>query len=57
MDQCDTNVGLIKQNVALWPIFHGPVDLPYILKTIWWMKVIIDIMDQSDTKIDLIKYM
>ena len=31
-----------------WPIFHGPVILPYILKTIWWL-----IMDQHDTKIDL----
>ena len=22
---------------SLWPIFHGPVILPYILKTIWYM--------------------
>ena len=35
-----------------WHIFHGPVILPYILKTIWWMKIILDIMDQCDTKID-----
>ena len=24
----------------LWPIFHGPLILPYISKTIWWMCVI-----------------
>ena len=42
--------------VCHWPVFHGPVILPYILKTIWWMKVILCIMDQCDTKIDLIKY-
>ena len=38
------------------PIFHGPVILPYIFKTIWWMKVTLDILDQCDTKIDHIKY-
>ena len=26
---------------SLWPIFHGPVILPYILKTIWHMKTIL----------------
>ena len=25
---------------SLWPIFHGPVIVPYISKTIWWMSVI-----------------
>ena len=25
---------------SLWPVFHGPVILPYIFKTIWWMCVI-----------------
>ena len=30
--------------------------MPYILKTICWMKVILDITDQCDTKINLIKY-
>ena len=30
--------------------------LPCILKTIWWMRVILDIMDQCDTKVDHIKY-
>ena len=31
-----------------WNIFHGPVILPYILKTIWWMKVILEIMNKCD---------
>ena len=26
---------------SLWPIFHGPVILPYILKTIWCMNTIL----------------
>ena len=26
---------------SLWPIFHGPVILPYALKTIWCMYIII----------------
>ena len=26
---------------SLWPIFHGPVILPYTLKTIWCMNIII----------------
>ena len=26
---------------SLWPIFHGPVILPYILKTIWYMNTIL----------------
>ena len=26
--------------VGQWPIFHGPVILPYISKTIWWTSVI-----------------
>ena len=25
---------------SLWPIFHGPVILPYILKTVWCMNII-----------------
>ena len=32
----------LKINVGhLWPIFHGPVILPYILKTIWCIDIII----------------
>ena len=34
---------------STWPIFHGLV--------IWWRNVIFGIMDQCDTKIDLLKYM
>ena len=26
---------------SLWPVFHGPVILPYILKTIWCMNIIL----------------
>ena len=40
-----------------WPIFHGPVILPYILKTIWWTDVIIGILDPCDAKIYQKKYM
>ena len=25
----------------LWPIFHGPVILPYILKTVWCMNILL----------------
>ena len=31
----------IKINVGHWPMFHGPVILPYILKTIWCMNFIL----------------
>ena len=40
-----------------WPLFHGVVILLNIFKIIWWMNIIVGIMDQCDTKIDLIKYM
>ena len=30
-----------NQCKSLWPIFHGPVILPYILKTIWCMNIIL----------------
>ena len=40
-----------------WPVFHGLVILLNIFKIIWWMNIIIGIMDQCDTKIDLINYM
>ena len=26
---------------SLWPVFHGPVILPYILKTVWYMNTIL----------------
>ena len=31
----------LKKYRSLWPIFHGPVILPYILKTIWCMYIIL----------------
>ena len=34
---------------AWWPIFHGPVILPYIL-TIWQINVVLGILVQFDTK-------
>ena len=43
--------------VGQWPIFQGPVILPYILKTIWWTNVIIGILDPYDAKIYQIKCM
>ena len=42
---------------STWPIFHGLVILLNIFKIIRWTNIIIGIMDQCDTKIDLIKYM
>ena len=26
---------------SLWPIFHGPLNLPFILKTVWCMNIIL----------------
>ena len=40
MSQYDTTFDL-KKCRSLWPIFHGPVILPYILNSIWWMNVIL----------------
>ena len=33
---CDMDLWVIKGK-STWPTFHGPVILPYILKTIWYM--------------------
>ena len=57
--QCDTNIELKLYNyyVSHWPIFHGPVILLYILKTIWWKNVIIGIVDPCDAKICQMKCM
>ena len=41
--------------VGQWPIFRGPVILPYILKTIWWTNVITGILDPCDAKVYHIK--
>ena len=40
MSQYDPKFDL-KKCRSLWPIFHGPVILPYILKTIWYINTII----------------
>ena len=37
---CDTDLWVMKWRSA-WPIFQGPVILPYILKTIWCMYIIL----------------
>ena len=49
MRQCDTNFDL-KINIGQ----HGLVILLIISKIIWWMNIIVDMLDQCDTKIDLI---
>ena len=43
--------------VGQWPIFYGPAILLHILKIIWWRNVGFGIIDQCDSKIDLVKYM
>ena len=50
--QCDPNWPQNKYRLT-WPIFHGQV----ILLNTWWINIIVGVMDQCDTKIDLIKYM
>ena len=43
---------------STWSMFHGLVILLNIFKIIWWMNIIVGIMDQYDTTyIDLTKYM
>ena len=37
---CDMDLWVTKRRSA-WPIFHGPVILPDILKTIWCMYIIL----------------
>ena len=44
-------------SICQWPIFYGPAILLHILKIIWWRNVVLGIMDQCDSKIDLVKYM
>ena len=44
------NIWPQNKNRLLWPIFHGPVILPYILKTIWYM---VGIINQYDLMFDL----
>ena len=56
MRQCDPNLDL-KINKGQHDIFHGLMILLNIFKVIGWMNITVGIMDQCDTKIDLIKYM
>ena len=37
---CDINLWVMK-SFSAWPIFHGPVTLTYILKSIWCMNIIV----------------
>ena len=39
--------------MPLWPVFHGPVILPYDSKTIWWMSVIFSDNETGDPNFDL----
>ena len=43
--------------ICQWPIFHGPVILPYILKIICWTNAIIGLLVPCDVSIYLIKCM
>ena len=38
---------------SLWPIFHGPMILPYIFKTVWCLNILFGIMSQYDWTFDL----
>ena len=56
---CDMDLLVIKWRSA-WPIFHGPVILPYTLKTVWCMYNMFDVctsyfrkMNQYDPMFDL----
>ena len=49
---CDMDLWVMKWRSA-WPIFHGPVILPYILKTIWCMYIILRSMKQYGLAFDL----
>ena len=54
-----TNIWPQNKCRSVWPIFHGSVMLPYILKTFWCMNIInwdyelSGIMSPYDTKFDL----
>ena len=39
---------------SLWPFFHAPAILPYILKTISWINVVLGILVLCDTTIDIL---
>ena len=48
---CDIDLWVMKWRSA-WSIFHGPVILPYILKTIWCTSYF-GIVNQYDLRFDL----
>ena len=45
------NVWSKNKCMSLWPIFHGPVILSYILKTIQWLNIVL-ILTHSHTHTD-----
>ena len=49
---CDMDLWFMKWRSA-WPICHGPVILPYIMKTIWYMLISFRSMNQYDPTFDL----
>ena len=51
MSPCDPTFDLKCR--SLWPIFHGPVILPYILKTIWLWTSYLGVMSPCDPTFDL----
>ena len=42
--------------VGHWPTFNGSMILSYILKTIWWIKFLLEILIQCDTNVELKLY-
>ena len=42
-----------KMYVGQWPTFHRPVILSYILRSTWWINVVLEILIQCDTIIEL----
>ena len=41
MSRYNTTFDILSKCRSLWPIFHGPVILPYVLNSNWWMNVIL----------------
>ena len=55
MDQCDIKIGLIKYMLVI-DLYFMVQWLSYVCKTILWMHVILWIINQYDTKIDITWY-
>ena len=49
---CDIDMWVMKSRSA-WPIFHGPVTLPYILKTIGCMNIIVRDYESVQPEFDI----